>query len=540
MNKSPHNSTNRFLTHSVAKLLLASVVVSFSVSACGQQATPQSLTLSTSPSNAKNQNEGVSLVSLGDSITFGEHLPGSKLPVVPGKQGTPSKYAYPFLVGKKEKWNVHDLGMAGYTSTQLLRYMKNKRVKHDLRTADVVTVDIGSNDLIAAAYNILEQMFKDPSNTSPQTQQAIFAKALNNYAKKLPEIITQIRKQTDAPIILMTLYDPFPAGSSLHEITEPLLAKANHIVLQTAVEHNCMLANIYSLMNHHQNELVRVKSNDIHPTIAGQEAIANVVENVINNAQNYRPEQYVYTTSDLNIYSHPHPSTSPAATVTAGHLIQVIGRKKDWLRVRTATAQVGYVQRTNLQLIDWPWPRPSHLGPILNNAADNNSGATSQQTPSTAVDSGQIHVQMSPSIKGFRFHNTIYASLSQLAKAIGANLQVGTENQTIDVQTILQSGIKGWVDTHKTPPVLHYFWPMYESPDQITGKGDYNVHYTATGTTQFVQLQQTDYLLEIDGEPVRLNAPVIQLGQGQFLNSGQNLYVPVYEFWKALGGNTKQ
>lgn len=90
------------------------------------------------------KNEKHSLVALGDSITFGYHLPDQI-----GLQPSPS--AFPSLIGNGN-FNVTNLGVPGWTSTDLLNAVKTNPIfKRSLKEADAVTLDIGSNDLLQAA-----------------------------------------------------------------------------------------------------------------------------------------------------------------------------------------------------------------------------------------------------------------------------------------------------------------------------------------------------------------------------------------------------
>lgn len=196
----------------------------------------------TRPANKSKPAVPKHLVSLGDSITFGMHLPGSKLATKPGQLGTPAPSSYPLLVAKSNHWHVTDLGIPNDTSSDLLSALQTQTFQRALKQADIVTIDIGSNDLIHAANNIVEEIMQNPSEVSSESESAAFQQALRGFSRNLPAIIRDVRAQTKAPIVLMTLYDPFPDNTALHEITEPLLAEANDTILRQAIAARCAVA----------------------------------------------------------------------------------------------------------------------------------------------------------------------------------------------------------------------------------------------------------------------------------------------------------
>ena len=90
----------------------------------------------------KNESEALKIVSLGDSITYGWNLDQDR--------SKPSEKAFPYLIA--ENAIVTNISYPGWTSTQLRNTMKTMpQVIPALQEADVVTLNIGSNDLLQAA-----------------------------------------------------------------------------------------------------------------------------------------------------------------------------------------------------------------------------------------------------------------------------------------------------------------------------------------------------------------------------------------------------
>jgi lysophospholipase L1-like esterase len=109
------------------------------------------------------------------------------------------------------------------------------------------------------------------------------------YEKNLPAIVEGIKRWTSAPIVLLNLYDPFPDGSTIHEMGEQLVAAANQIILETAALQGLPVVDVYSRINHHQEQYVGLDYLDIHPTLAGQQAIADAVEQVLHDLLRHQP-----------------------------------------------------------------------------------------------------------------------------------------------------------------------------------------------------------------------------------------------------------
>jgi lysophospholipase L1-like esterase len=201
----------------------------------------------------ENQGKG-SLVALGDSITFGYNLGVNN--------AHPSKFAFPFIIGDEADLRVRDLGVPGWTTSQLLTSLKtDEQFKDAVRHAQDITLDIGSNDLL--------QAFAD-GNVYPEEIAPVMA--------NLQNIILTIRSLTDAPIVVYNIYNPFQVADTNRHYMGDLLLKGINGQIQGLVysfqDPNIKLADAYGAFGQNQAEYVR--PNDIHPTIAGQKVLAKV------------------------------------------------------------------------------------------------------------------------------------------------------------------------------------------------------------------------------------------------------------------------
>lgn len=208
------------------------------------------------------ENGKQSLVSLGDSITFGYNLDNNH---------HPSKDAFPYLFAIDENYRVRNLGIAADTSADLLNKLQDQKFQEAIRHADLLTVDIGSNDFLKGAQPIIAQLMKNPAYTPSPADIELVRQITENFASNLGQIVTQIRTLTDAPIVLYNIYNPFfgldqPAGL--------LLTGANQVISSFGHDPSIIVADAYGAFAGKQNLLIL--PGDVHPNKQGQEVLAQL------------------------------------------------------------------------------------------------------------------------------------------------------------------------------------------------------------------------------------------------------------------------
>jgi len=200
------------------------------------------------------------LVGLGDSITFGYNLGINN--------DIPSNYAFPFLIGEYANLEVRDLGVPGWTTDDLLKAIKNDRnFRESVKQAGYITLDIGNNDLIHTL-----KATDDLKEFSEMIE--LMVPILKN---NLDEIIREIRKLNDAPIVMYNFYNPFQVTNQpKHALSDQLLSTIinPNIAIVADKYNNVKIADAFSAFDEKQDTYVR--KGDIHPTIAGQEVLANI------------------------------------------------------------------------------------------------------------------------------------------------------------------------------------------------------------------------------------------------------------------------
>ena len=232
----------------------------------------------------------LNIVALGDSITFG--------------YPPPSTTAFPDLITGAKK--VVKFGESGATSSELLAVINSnpKKFRAFIKKADVITINIGSNDFMQATG--LATLFANLQPLVPNLEANLangeLAKVvaanpltplteqqLAGYATNLVKIIETIRKHTDAPIILYNLYNPIVLSANpilnglflgpLHTFVEGNLTVVNGAIQQTGNKTGVHVVDSYSAFK--VNPGAKIIPFDIHPTLAGHKALAELADSVI-------------------------------------------------------------------------------------------------------------------------------------------------------------------------------------------------------------------------------------------------------------------
>lgn len=139
----------------------------------------------------KSANEkGKVVVALGDSLTRGTGDDSGK-----GYMG----YLVEELEEKSsEKMTVHNFGVKGFRSEQLLAHLKQAEIQRQIKQADYIVITIGGNDLFQGG-----QTFMDMNETK-------IAGIREGYLKNLQEILKEIRSLNRTAVIFdIGLYNPF-------------------------------------------------------------------------------------------------------------------------------------------------------------------------------------------------------------------------------------------------------------------------------------------------------------------------------------------
>jgi len=161
----------------------------------------------------------------------------------------------------------------GYTTSDLISVLtQNNLLKKDLRESDLVTVSIGANDFLKS-FNIKDLKVNN------------ILKLKDNVIKILPNLdncIKEIKKYAKEDVIIIGYYNPIPflfniSGKDL----DTLFAYIDDEYKKIADKYECKYISLYQLFKNNSNFLPNPA--DIHPNLAGYEAIAKEIIKVYKN-----------------------------------------------------------------------------------------------------------------------------------------------------------------------------------------------------------------------------------------------------------------
>lgn len=206
------------------------------------------------------------LVAIGDSITYGYNL---------GNNQAPSKLAFPFLIGEKVHDTVSDLAVPGWTTEDLLKALNtDQSMISKISQASVITIDVGSNDLLQPALPLLTS--SNPTSLSSDEAQTLAGQLTSAVAAIGQNLTTIIQRVKDlnpkATVVLYDLYDPIPSSAKgLYLLAESAITAANLQIAKIALQNGIVVADAYDAFHGHDSY---VRKNDVHPTVLGQQVLA--------------------------------------------------------------------------------------------------------------------------------------------------------------------------------------------------------------------------------------------------------------------------
>lgn len=232
--------------------------------------------------------------ALGDSIAYG-------MSATPGSGYVNLFYNHLTSQTGNENLQLVNLGVPGYTSSQLLNQLQNDpATMAALSQAKVITISVGGNNILAPVIAGLAVAFQlDPNSpTFPADLATALAQpgAADIITAALPEIQTSVTASvtqfgTDwtqivatvktlapqADIYVTTLYDPINLQDPLYAVFDPAIQTINTAIKTPGAGYK--VADVYTAFANYQGSEPLVNFNwytgnlDPHPTTAGHDVI---------------------------------------------------------------------------------------------------------------------------------------------------------------------------------------------------------------------------------------------------------------------------
>lgn len=226
-------------------------------------------------SSGDNISSTIRYVALGDSIAFGYGLDDMEHDSYVGQVRHFLEEKYDYVV-------TTNFGKNGMRSEELLDILTNPQNKNyapyhaTLKYADVITLSIGSNDLlhlIKIDFNMKETI----RNDAPK-----FRKACEDFATNFPKIVQVIHKiNPKAKIYANNIYNPakgLSSFSSVYDVAEHYIGLLNEAFLPSE---DYQLVDIKSAFDRQDESMINValkgREIDPHPSKAGHALIGKMV-----------------------------------------------------------------------------------------------------------------------------------------------------------------------------------------------------------------------------------------------------------------------
>ncbi|MBV7506269.1 hypothetical protein KW850_13480 [Bacillus sp. sid0103] len=212
------------------------------------------------------------IVSLGDSITYGWNLEKDTDPT----NSHQSLKAFPYLIGNGKYDVAKNISGGGWTSERLLTEINKPENLEAINNADVITIDIGSNDFLQDPN--IQALRANPSTPpDPVVFTAVIQQISGKLFTNLGAIMTTVKAQNpDAQIIIYNIYNPFTDTlAALYPIGELFLPSVNQGFLAAAVQSNSLLADAYAAFKGNQAAYI-FPGGDVHPNETGHQVLASL------------------------------------------------------------------------------------------------------------------------------------------------------------------------------------------------------------------------------------------------------------------------
>ncbi|MGG1679473.1 GDSL-type esterase/lipase family protein [Neobacillus sp. NRS-1170] len=229
-----------------------------------------------SDSHKHHHHDCFQYTALGNSIAFGV---GASFGVGALKNYGYVNYFRDFLATLFPCVNLINSAQPGFSSSDLLQQLQHNDpvTRQAVKKADLITISIGGGDLL--------DCLPKPRTEIP----ACLSNAVAAFAQNWPLIMKEIRKsiQSNAEILVMTVYNPFIGGTPFFMLAEPFIQEINDVIIANRFTFHYKVVDVHADFLGQFTNTTQPKvciwthscpSLDPHPTDAGHLEIARLHE----------------------------------------------------------------------------------------------------------------------------------------------------------------------------------------------------------------------------------------------------------------------
>ena len=175
----------------------------------------------------------------------------------------------------KNRVVFHNFGVSGYTSSDLYNLLSEDIVAKELPKADIITINIGGNDLLQTlSWHKIEDY-------------EYILNSVDNYTDNLAKIFSKLRtKNPNAWIYISSLYNPITPGYKNVNFKDAdyMVKYTNKIIKNTASPYNVKVVDITNIFNNHEyNSSDSWFYDMLHPNQKGYSEMSRPFVNTIFN-----------------------------------------------------------------------------------------------------------------------------------------------------------------------------------------------------------------------------------------------------------------
>lgn len=226
--------------------------------------------------NADISNE-ISIVALGDSVPayYG----------VKENEGYVSQLSELLTLAGISN-TVKNLAVSGNTSSSLLTQLAKPEVLADISKADVITLNIGGNDLLSPLLGLLSANLSivtaNPGLVSSlvSSNKNMLIEEVTEFSKTFSKIIKTINEAApDAVIVVSNVYNFVPKTFILYEAADELIRLINEVIAGSS-QLGCVVVDTYTALSQSKETVFNFDLEngilDPHPTAKGHEIMAKI------------------------------------------------------------------------------------------------------------------------------------------------------------------------------------------------------------------------------------------------------------------------
>ncbi len=199
---------------------------------------------------------------LGDSIAYGSGILNSR------------EACYGKIVADTNGYDYANHSIPGHTTTNLINRLNDETVIADLEKADIISISIGGNNFLMS--NLIGLMF----DSIVKNDHAQFDAIADNFYEEFCEIIDIINSHNaDAVILMQTLYNP--QSGYLRAPYQQGADRINAAIERYNSENpdEIVIVDVGAALG---DDMANYADDDIHPSAQGNEIIARVILDKLN------------------------------------------------------------------------------------------------------------------------------------------------------------------------------------------------------------------------------------------------------------------